>query len=1187
MKIKKLIIKGFKSFANKTTIDFNHGVTAVVGPNGSGKSNIIEAIRWVMGEQSAKSLRGGRMNDVIFSGTEKRHALNLASVEMIMDNEDHFLPLQFEEVSIMRQITRSGDSGYYINHQPCRLKDIVDLFLDSGLGRESFSIISQGQVEAIFTAKPEERRAIIEEVAGVHKYKVRKEEAERKLEKTQDNLDRVKDIMYELQNQLTPLKNQARKAKKYMELRDQLQDLDIALTVTQITELKEKIDQDQMSLQAINNDRDSAKDELSASEKSREQIDQTIDQLENQRDKLRNEYLQLSQNLERQTGQLDLLNERQQNKTQSKNDLQENLKSYDERLSQIYKRSEKLRSEKERIAEKESALSHEIEISDQKLIENDASLQEEIDRLQNEYIDSLQQGTSFKNEHQHLEQEINREEHTQEKLKSEKEETERSLNDLQTDYLEKSQEQTQLQNEIDELLDEYQHQETEMQAHAKYLSDHQKEKEQLASELNRQEARASSLADMQASYSGYYGGVQAIMKRQKKMPGIIGTVADLISVPESYIQAIDTALGSSSQFIVVDHEKTAEQAIRYLRENRSGRATFLPISVIKKRSVAPAIRQQIQELSGFVGVATELVEYEDSVAHVIENLLGNIIVAETIEQANRIAKAVQYKLRIVTLDGEVIHPGGSMTGGRGQKNSTSPIFTQKKALQDTKQRIEKIKKSLSEVSKQVLQAQSTYQSAQGRLENMQKLGEEKRVAEQQIENELARLSEKKENQTKTLQAANYELSQNTEYINDLYEQFNQAKRTWQESMGKSTRLKAKIDQLQESQNLTSSEKEELRHDLQMKREKNQNYRDQLATLKSEYKHLQEEDKNIHRLMDEAKQKLKQLDEENLEEQIQMLTQEVDKLCQQKSQKNQEQKSIQSQYEQARLDHKDSQQATDRFRSQLESLTQQASQIEVRLSRYGVQIDHHLNYLSEEYQTSYEAVYTTIQAEQLTSESKKVVKDLKESISAMGTVNLDAIDEYKELSERWEFLTQQQNDLIEAKDQLYETMDQMDEEVASRFKAMFDQVKKQFSLVFPQMFGGGRAELQLTDPDNLLETGIEIIAQPPGKKLSRLSLLSGGERALTAISLLFAIIQVRPIPFCILDEVESALDDANVARFGAYLKHFNTDTQFIVITHRKGTMEEADRLYGVTMQEKGVSKLVSVSLEEAEEMEDVK
>lgn len=1186
MKIKKLIIKGFKSFANKTTIEFNDGVTAIVGPNGSGKSNIIESIRWVMGEQSAKSLRGGRMNDVIFSGTEKRHPLNLASVEMIMDNSDHFLPVQFEEVSIMRQITRSGDSGYYINQQECRLRDIIDLFLDSGLGKESFSIISQGQVEAIFNAKSEDRRAIIEEVAGVFKYKMRKEEAERKLDKAQDNLDRVEDIMFELKDQLAPLKKQSANAKQYLKWRQELRGLDIAVTVTQIQSLKEDIQLASDQLQELSKNSSDQSQRQHTLTNQIYQWQEQIDKLAAERDELQSNYLKVIQQIERQTGQLQLFDERQQNKDQTLKDFQSLIDQNNDRLEAINDQLDKIRLEMNSIVAEEKQLNEEIKASDQELFKNDEQLQIELDSLQNNYIDSLQQATSMKNELHYLQQEIQREENA----KAHKEEEYTSSQDLLKKYTEQKNEENShlesFQEDIEHLLTEYQKTSQEFSQKKENFNQLQSQSQNLESQMSRAKAKVKSLSELKDSYSGYYSGVKAVMRQKNNLPGIIGTVADVLTIPETYIQAIDTALGSSSQFIIVDHEQTAQRAINYLKSHRAGRATFLPLNIIKPRYLSSHITSQAAKNTGYIGVASELVKTTEQTQSIIENLLGNILVADTIESATMIARSINYKSRIVTLDGDIIHTGGSMTGGRGRQNNASPIFNQKKELQEAISQVKQWTNEFKEKQSELSHLNDELTQLSEKLEKIQEAGEEKRSREKDSEYSLARLEDQKQNQERITEAIQFELKESKAYLTELKNNTEKIHGQYIALEKDNKQLKQEIEKLQATQNLSAEEKEKLSASLQKLREKSQKYREKIATLRSEQRHLEQESQELKQSNEETKEKISQLKELNDSVQRSEIDQELVTLNEKKSELEKLTEKNQNLSQELAKKEKEAQNELSILRESYEQLSQQMKQIELKSSRNDVKMDHLLHYLADEYDTSFEEEYLTINQDLVTPESKNQVKKLKKSIEQLGSVNLSAIDEYQALSERWEFLTKQQNDLLSAKDQLYETMEQMDVEVETRFKEMFDQVKKQFAIVFPQMFGGGRAELQLTDPDHLLTTGIEIVAQPPGKKLTRLSLLSGGERALTAISLLFAIIQVRPIPFCILDEVESALDDANVARFGAYLQHFNTDTQFIVITHRKGTMEEADRLYGVTMQEKGVSKLVSVSLEEAELMEDV-
>lgn len=1186
VQLKKIILKGFKSFPEKTVLEFDKGVTAIVGPNGSGKSNIIEAIRWVMGEQSAKTLRGDRMNDVIFSGTNERKALNIAEVELILDNSDAYLDIDYEEVSVLRRISRTGDSTYMINQQECRLRDIVDLFMDSGLGKESFSIISQGKVEAIFNSKPEDRRGIFEEAAGVYKYKVRKRDAERRLDQTQENLDRVQDILYELESQLEPLKKQSDIAESYLYQKDKLTDLDIGVTVWEIENLKNIITEDSNKKKQFTNDLEEVEKLVSELENKREKQSELLTEIEYKRERINEELVNNVREKERTEAALNLFDEKARHREVFINEKEQTISELNERRETLNVQLKEITESfntKEKVL---NALNKKIEELQEKRNYLEGDKETQIEDLRNQYIELLQKQTSLRNDKNYLSQELSRSEKAEEKTTSIVSNLENNVAEKKELLERKNVEYEQLSEELLALLNEHKKHVEKLNQNKEKLQLRNDRVSQTVSELERAKAKQSSLQEMQENYAGYYAGVRSVMKQKDSLNGVVGTVAELIKIPADYVQAIDTVLGSSGQFVVVEDEKSGREAINYLKKTKSGRATFLPLTTIKPRYIPDNIKHQISEVSGYLGIASELVENDSNVQQIIENLLGQTIIADTLESANEIARLIKFRNRVVSLEGDVINAGGSMTGGGGRQNNTSPIFSQKVELDQLVKFIAENEKVVEQLISNRNELEAENRVLEEKVQDIRVSGEEKRLEEQRLKSEHENLSEQLEQLERELKATSFEMNETIH----LHENFVQRLKETAESLESITKevkeTNDRMELLASEQENIDEEKEKISIEVNQVIDERNDVREDLATVRTNRQHLKEQ-------LERAEAQITQLesDIQGFDENVEVGSkEELQKLLEEYEQTELDLKRKQAEIRQ-RLEDENQQnrKLTDELNQQSgrnKYLSEEKAKLDIRLSRNDVRMDHSLEYLVEEYKIGYEEARLLDDLEVEIDDAKKQVKLLKKGIEELGPVNLNSISEYKTIDERFRFLTGQQNDLIEAKTNLFNTMDEMDAIVEKQFKETFDKIQKEFSLVFPKMFGGGYAELVLSEPDNLLETGIEIIAQPPGKRLTRLSLLSGGERALTAISLLFAIIQVNPIPFCILDEAEAALDDANVIRFGQYLEKFDLDTQFIVITHRKGTMEHSNQLYGVTMQEKGISKIVSVSLSEAQQMDGV-
>ncbi|WP_265456168.1 chromosome segregation protein SMC [Enterococcus sp. HY326] len=1184
MYLKKVEIAGFKSFADRTVIDFENKLTAVVGPNGSGKSNITEAIRWVLGEQSAKSLRGGKMPDIIFAGSESRKPLNIAEVTIVLDNSDNYLPLDFSEISVTRRLRRTGESDFFINKQACRLKDIQDLFMDSGLGKESFSIISQGKVEAIFSSKPEDRRGIFEEAAGVLKYKQRKKKAEQKLFETEDNLSRVQDIIYELEDQLEPLKAQSAAAKEFLTLKEKLTAIDISAVITEVSSTKADWETKKTELAVLAEQLTEVGEAIQHAESKLFDLRQTRSQTDQQIDQFNQQQLQLTEALKQAEGQKDVLKERSQNTLKNAQEYQASVEEAEAKLAEFSQQLTDLRRNLLTKEEEMTLLSSEIAATESELIKYQKSSKEIIEDLRSQYVELMQEQASTNNELKHLERTYQQEmvKNQQALTKNQQLETQQAaLVEQVADLTEKK---TTVQDQIAKQLKDYQKTQQELQQGSARFKEAQQEMYQLMNRLQQVKARHKSLQDIQDNYTGFYHGVRLILQNQEQLGGIIGAVAELLTLPEDYTLAIETALGGAAQNIVVETEKDARNGITFLKERKGGRGTFLPLTTIKPRSLNSSQVKKAQDVPGFLGIASQLISYDDKIANIAENLLGHIVIAKDLTSANQLAKALNYQVRIVSLEGDVMNAGGSMTGGASKKGNQGSLFSQGQELQHLSQELERIEAQQFAKEQQVQQLEAVVKKQEVDLEALRSHGETTRLEEQEILNQLANKENELERAQKELQIFQMESTELQRFIGE-YQQEKAELTDRQTTLA--TQL-TDIDQEIKSISQESELVEETRQRLQ--EEKNQQTaklaiaKEQKTHLESQLQNLVEQERDTANRRDNLVSQIAALSnassdfemtEESLVAQGEELSRALAEIKEKLSAAKEQRQALQEQVDQ--LDN----QLTEANQQQKNLMATQTN-LEVQKNRRELQLDNFLAYLQEEYSMTYEAAVWQYQETSDLTAAKKEVRQLKADIERLGPVNLNAIEQFEQVDERHQFLVSQRDDLLSAKEQLFTTMAEMDEEVKLRFSETFDAIRNKFKAVFPKMFGGGRAELFLTDPTDLLNTGIEIEAQPPGKRLQSLSLLSGGERALTAIALLFSIIQVRTVPFCILDEVEAALDEANVSRFGHYLSQFQSDTQFIVVTHRKGTMEAANVLYGVTMQESGVSKIVSVRLEDVTE-----
>ena len=1178
MYLKEIEIQGFKSFADKTKVVFDQGVTAVVGPNGSGKSNITESLRWALGESSVKSLRGGKMPDVIFAGTESRKPLNYASVVVTLDNQDGFIKDAGQEIKVERHIYRTGDSEYKIDGKKVRLRDIHDLFLDTGLGRDSFSIISQGKVEEIFNSKPEERRAIFEEAAGVLKYKTRRKETESKLQQTQDNLDRLEDIIYELDNQIKPLEKQATTARKFMDLDSQRKGIYLDVLVAQIQANKAELDITEEELNQV-------QELLTSYYQKRESLE-----LENQSLKKQRQDLQAEMTKD-QTSLMDLtalISDLERKLALSKLETEQvalNQQEAQARLASLDEKRNALIQEKEEKGANLSQLEANLEVNTKELNRLEAELlafsddpDQMIEQLRERFVAFLQEEADVSNQLTRIENDL---ENSRQQTQKQEEQLESLKEQLDSAKSKASEQETSLKSakeKVQTLLADYQtHAKQEEEQKQAYQSQQNQLFDRLDSLKNKQ-AKAQSLENILKNHSNFYAGVKSVLQEKNRLGGIVGAVSEHLTFDVRYQTALEIALGASSQHIIVEDEQAATKAIDFLKRNRAGRATFLPLTTIKARSISGQNQDVIASSPGFLGMADELVTFDAKHEAIFKNLLATTAIFDTVEHARDAARKVRYQVRMVTLDGTELRTGGSYAGGANRQNNS--IFI-KPELEQLQKEIAQEEKILRQEEENLKSLQEGLTALAQTLEVIKSQGEQARIEEQglylayqqtcqQVE-ELETLLELQEKELNNLRGGDWQAE----------------KEKCQERLSiiatEKQKLESEIEEIKSNKNAIQERYQNLQEKLSQERlrktemigRKRYEVAD-IERINKELEYLDMEQDEIERLLQEKVDNLEKVDTELLTKQE----------AEAKSQKEEIQQGlIRKQFE---LDDIEGQ--LDDIASHLEQARQHNEEWirkQTRAEATKEKITDRLRYLqgqlTEEYQISYtEALEQANPLEDL-AVAEQDVKDLEKSIRSLGPVNLDAIEQFDEVHERLEFLNSQRDDILSAKNLLLETITEMNDEVKERFKSTFEAIRESFKVTFKQMFGGGQADLILTEGD-LLTAGVEISVQPPGKKIQSLNLMSGGEKALSALALLFSIIRVKTIPFVILDEVEAALDEANVKRFGDYLNRFDKDSQFIVVTHRKGTMAAADSIYGVTMQESGVSKIVSVKLKDLENMD---
>ena len=1185
MYLKSLEVHGFKSFANKLIFEFHDGITAIVGPNGSGKSNVADAVRWVLGEQSAKQLRGAKMEDVIFAGTQMRKPLGFAYVAITISNEDHKLNVPYEEVKIARRVYRSGESEYLLNGTACRLKDVQELLFDTGIGKEGYSIIGQGQIDKILSGKPEERRELFDEAAGIVKYKRRKAAAQKNLEEEKHNLERIEDILSEIEKQVEPLEKQAAKAKQYLAFRDELRVQDVNMFLIEYDRIHEEIKEFEGKQAIADNDLKNANQEYEKSKREYERVqselDEKIKSIELKKDRLNQSRVMLN-NCE---GDIRLLNEQINGIRQSENHYREAIESYKERIKNFEDEHKQYAVQKEENSKKTEEIKS-LTKENENLIANKKEtafeIENDIKSVQDMKLAGINAAADIKSEELKyktlLEQNnIKRAELNKRVLANKSEAS--VLTETISSHKKVYDEITEKIKAIDDsnavMQEKFNGINEENQNRRREHSDTQQK-------FHMENSRLNSLKNMTERYEGFGQSIKRVMERKEDTPGIIGVVADIIRVKKEYEIAVETALGGSIQNIVTDNEQTAKKMIEYLKKNRYGRATFLPLTNIHKKAANNA--RNVMAEKGVIGMASELVSADEKYNDLVNYLLGRFVVVDNIDNAIALAAKYHHTLRIVTTEGELLNPGGSMSGGAFKNNNN--LLGRRRQIKQLEEDVEKFKTKLTEYAAQIEQGEKEIKElrekigANNRLrqelivkQNTEKIGYERAVSdlkksEEQLELiriEGMRIEEDKDKLKGVMDGIGRRISESEDETKDFDE--------------KISRYQEKLDKVREELNLLE--------------QKDSEFTLKITSLAQSEGFINENMLRASEGKDTVSKQLAQTieDSRNIGGKIKQKQDEIIKTRNIIKTTKEEIENSELEIKKQNLEKEELSEKNKTFLDKREELSKNINELEMesfrlagRKEKLTESIDNYTNYMWEQYELTYHsALALKTQTELTVSGMKAKIAEIKKQIKSLGSVNVNAIEQYKEVSERYELLTTQHDDLIEAAKVLEEIIENLDNDMRKQFEEQFAEIRSRFDKVFKELFGGGRGTLELMEDEDILTAGIKIIAQPPGKKLQNMMQLSGGEKALTAIALLFAIQSLKPSPFCLLDEIEAALDDSNVDRYAEYLHKLTKDTQFIVITHRRGTMNAADILYGITMQEKGVSTLVSVNLLDEKEI----
>jgi len=1181
MYLKRLELQGFKSFAEKTVLEFMPGITTVIGPNGSGKSNISDAIRWVLGEQSMKSLRGAKSEDIIFAGTQNRKSLGFAEASIVIENTSGRLPIEYTEVTVTRRLYRSGESGYFINKTACRLKDVLELFMDTGIGKDGYSIVGQGKIDEILSNKSEDRRHIFEEAAGIVKYRVRKQESEKKLEHTKLNLLRINDILSEIELNIEPLKNQSEKAKKFLDLREELKNIEIGLFLYNIDTYKEKIEKiiiDEEVMKTTYGDAESKQEEII---KLKEEIKQEIDNLTEEIESMQNIGFESSNKIEKLNSDINVSNERIANN-------KENYERFERETKETIEKIKELEEEKKQKLDKKENLFTNKEKFEKELKEKEEELQKITKKLSSKeleiegYKQKAEQNINNRYEKQN---DINSQELIYENLEKRenqiKNEIQNIISELDSTRLNKEEisklfyEIDSKRNNINKALEEINDKREES---TKKIKDYEDDINKFTYNIRMKDSRLKFLQETEKEKEGYVRSVKSLLTDCEKIKelgkGMHGILANILSVPKEYETAIEMCLGAGLQNIVTESEEEAKKLVEHLRKNNLGRASFLPISSVKGRKID---RIDSKNIKGFIGIAADLVKYSKKYEGIVLNLLGRTVVVEDMDSAIMLAKKNKYSFRIVTLKGDVINSTGAITGGSVTQKTVN-ILGRSREIEDLEKEIKKLKTRLEKTEKEkeeyinsienVLETANSLEREIQDTDIIYATEKQKVVSIEEnilkLENRLNKLKE--ENKTIEVQKQDTieicketeieieKLNKETEELNTVIEEFANLNKDNQRIVDDLnfdiTNLKISVTSFEESENSIEEMAERIEQDIENNRTSIKHKEEQRNDILEDNKKIEE---NIIKLKEEI---------ETIKNQVETSGSKVEEFKKLRLEKNKKLNNIEENI-------------SSQFKT-IEGIKEQLVKIEVKKNKLEQDLQDVINKMWEEYELTPNNVEGYSKPDNFQTTQRKV-NGLRGEIKNLGSVNIDSIEEYKQTKERYDFMCEQRLDLENSIAKLRKVISEMTNIMKDQFADKFNIINKNFNEVFRELFGGGKAELILTDEENILECGIEIQVQPTGKKLQNMTLLSGGEKAFTAIALLFAILKINPAPFCVLDEIEAALDDINVYRYADYLKKFAKEIQFLVITHRKGTMEVADTVYGITMEENGISKLLSMNL----------
>ena len=1180
MYLKRLEMQGFKSFADKTVLEFMPGITAVIGPNGSGKSNISDSIRWILGEQSMKSLRGTKTQDIIFAGTQSRKSLGFAEASLVFDNTDGTLPIEYSEVTVTRKIYRSGETGYYINKAPCRLKDVVELFMDTGIGRDGYSIIGQGKIDEILSNKSEDRRHIFEEAAGIVKYRSRKEETEKKLEQTKLNLLRINDILTEIEGNLEPLQMQADKAKKYLNLKEELKNIEVGLFIYNIEKYRQALEELTSDEEIMNSTLNQEEGKLEKIKILKEELKDRIDEITLQIENLQNIGFESQKEIEKLNSNINLAEAKIKNNIENTELYQKEIKELEEKIENLKQDIEQKQNKKDNLKQNKEKFENELKAKEEelkKLTEKLSSKEIEIEAKKKQVEENIDKKYELQTEISTQTANIDNIEKRQKQIKQEID-----ANILNLDRTRMKREDIakgfyQIENNRNKVLKSIENIDSQKQEIDKKIKEFDLKIINNTNDMRMKQSRYNFLVETEKEKEGYIKSVKSLLIDCEKIKelgkGMHGVLANIISVPSEYETAIEMCLGASLQNIVTDTEEDAKKLVEHLRKKNLGRASFLPITSVKGKKLDSIKGKKI----GVVGVASDLVKFDKKYEQIIFSLLGRTVVVDNMQNAINLAKENNYSFRIITIEGDVINPSGAITGGSVAKKTVN-ILGRSREIEVLEKELKGLRNKISKLEedkeKYVDSSENIIEEVQSLEKQLQEIDityatEKQRIISideniEQIQNRIDKLkeevekTEKSKNETLASKQKNKEciekMSKQNEEDQKIIDEFSNANKESQKYIDDLnldiTNLKISVSSFNESEVSIQEMTEMIMKEIETHTKNKNNKSLQIKNAILENDKLKIEIENTKQEIEKVKSKVSNSGEN------------IDKMKKERIEKNE------------KLSKKEEEQ-TEQFK-RIEELKAQITKIEVKKTKTEEDITDVINKMWEEYELTPNNAGEYQKPENVAVTQRRV-NVLRTDIKELGSVNVDSIEEYKKLKDRYDFMCEQRLDLEDTMSKLRKVIQDMTETMKQQFKEKFEIINKNFGEVFKELFGGGMAEVTLTDEENILECGINITVQPPGKKLQNMTLLSGGEKAFTAIALLFAILKINPAPFCVLDEIEAALDDVNVYRYAEYLKKFAKETQFLVITHRKGTMEAADTVYGVTMEEKGISKLLSMKL----------